>query len=152
MFYVKINISAAFLLFFCSIQKKIENGKSLPANRNTTAVTNSSKIINTTGHIQDPLKQCNVSYVKIGCYADVNIENSSFPLMILKPVLPLLSEGKTWSLRGESWNKFLKSFVCSCAQKAKQLEYNYFGVKRFDQCWSGDTTLYYRNPTWLYTA
>ena len=85
----------------------------------------------TAGHIQDPLKQCNVSYVKIGCYADVNIENSSFPLMILKPVLPLLSEGKTWSLRGESWNTFLKSFVCSCAQKAKQLEYNYFGVKRF---------------------
>ena len=57
MFYVKINISAAFLLFFCSIQKKIENGKSLPANRNTTAVTNSSKIINTSKYNDQVLMQ-----------------------------------------------------------------------------------------------
>jgi hypothetical protein len=87
----------------------------------------------TAAQIQDksPPTQCNISYVKIGCYVDANIENSSFPSMILKPVLPLLSEGKTWSLRGESWDKFLEDFVCSCAQKAKQFEYNYFGVKRF---------------------
>lgn len=80
-----------------------------------------------------PVKQCDVSYVKVECYEDSSIENSSFPSLILKPILPLLSEGKTWSLRGEPWSKFLQNFVCSCAQRAKQLKYNYFGVKRFGE-------------------
>lgn len=80
-----------------------------------------------------PVKQCDVSYVKVECYEDSSIENSSFPSLILKPILPLLNEGKTWSLRGEPWSKFLQNFVCSCAQRAKQLKYNYFGVKRFGE-------------------
>ena len=67
----------------------------------------------------------------MGCYQDPNIQNSSFPTLILKPILPLLNESKTWSLRGEAWNTFLEDFVCSCAQRAKQLNYNYFGLKRF---------------------
>ena len=77
------------------------------------------------------VKQCNVSYMKIGCYLDPNIENSSFPSLILKPILPLLNESKTWSVRGEAWDTFLQDFVCSCAQRTKQLKYNYFGLKRF---------------------
>ena len=77
------------------------------------------------------VKQCNVSYMKIGCYLDPNIENSSFPSLILKPILPLLNESKTWSVRGEPWDTFLQDFVCSCAQRTKQLKYNYFGLKRF---------------------
>ncbi|XP_028412804.1 uncharacterized protein LOC114535700 [Dendronephthya gigantea] len=145
---MKTHFLSPLLAFFLSIYE-IQNVNMLPTsfNTNTSIRANSSGIHNTT-QVKElaPVKKCNVSYVKMGCYADPNIANSSFPSLILKPVLPLLKEGKTWSVRGEDWNKFLQDFVCSCAQKVKELKYNYFGVKSFDQCWSGDTTLYYRNP------
>jgi hypothetical protein len=64
---MKIYPLAGLLVFFLSFQngKKIQNGNSLPANLNTTAVTNSSNILNNSEYIKYIYRSTNENGMKI---------------------------------------------------------------------------------------
>ena len=71
---------------------------------------------------------CAASYHSRGCYKDV-LGNKALPHLILnvrKPDGP----GVDWN----NWKTFLPNLICDCANKAKELNYKYFGIQYYGEC------------------
>ncbi|XP_031551277.1 uncharacterized protein LOC116288607 [Actinia tenebrosa] len=84
--------------------------------------------------LQEP---CPVHYKTLGCYKD-SVGDRVLPNYIYNERDPSRKDNYGGrSIEWYNWEKYLAGFSCRCAQKARQLGYDLFGIQFYGECWAG---------------
>ncbi|KAL9976290.1 hypothetical protein ACROYT_G013573 [Oculina patagonica] len=83
-------------------------------------------------------ESCDVEFITKGCYRDRGGSNRALPNYIYNERDPRAK--KTYGgrrIEWNNWNVYFPGFACRCAQKAKELGYDLFGLQFYGECWAG---------------
>lgn len=81
--------------------------------------------------------RCDVEFTTIGCYKDT--ANRALPNYIYNERDPTIKNYGGRKIDWFNWNEYFPGFACRCAEKAKQLGYNLFGLQFYGECWAGNS-------------
>ncbi|XP_068717696.1 uncharacterized protein [Montipora capricornis] len=88
-----------------------------------------------------PQFSCDVDFETIGCFKDKPIKRV-LPHYIYNERDPSTKTYGGRKIDWFNWNKYVPGFACRCAQKAKELGYDLFGLQSYGECWAGNTDVH----------
>ncbi|XP_020601595.1 uncharacterized protein LOC110040659 [Orbicella faveolata] len=101
-------------------------------------------VVNVTSSGNICRESCDVEFVKIGCFNDKrNIKRRALPNYIYQERDRRLTKNYGGRrIEWNNWNMYYPGFACRCAQKAKELGYDIFGLQFYGECWAGHSNLH----------
>merc|ERR1712212_1176233 len=94
-----------------------------------------------------PPENCARNWEKVGCFHDdIGAKNGRvYPFELVNHRDPTNPKWDGHLLDWNNWNQSLHSLACKCAEKASDLNYQFFGLQFYGECWSGPTSKFFRD-------
>ncbi|KAL9980068.1 hypothetical protein ACROYT_G008609 [Oculina patagonica] len=80
--------------------------------------------------------QCPVKHMEVGCFEDIR-DQRALPELLLTARDATSSVYFGENINWNDWANFIDRFTCACATKAKQKNFDYFGIEYYGECWGG---------------
>lgn len=79
---------------------------------------------------------CDVDFETVGCFKDMT-SNRALQYYIYNERDPSIRNYGGRKIDWFNWNNYFTGFACRCAQKAKEMGYDLFGLQNYGECWAG---------------
>eukprot|EP00795_Rhopilema_esculentum_P016532 gene16532-7955_t len=79
-------------------------------------------------------KQCNETYLPIGCFYDHQVSPRPMPDLILTDRDPNHANFSGTEMDLSNWNTYIKDVVCRCARRARSLNLPLFSIQFYGEC------------------
>jgi len=92
-------------------------------------------------------ENCARNWEKVGCFHDdIGGKNGRvYPYELVNHRDPTNPAWDGHLIDWNKWNQSLHVLACKCAEKAKSLNYQFFGLQFYGECWSGPTSKFFRD-------
>jgi len=83
---------------------------------------------------------------KVGCFRDDYVGKTRvYPYELVNHRDPLNANWDGHTLDWHQWPQSVHALTCKCADMARELNYKFFGLQFYGECWSGPTTKFFRD-------